>query len=73
MLGFHRHNWEILDKTIFTSCFEDFVNKGGTSTSLAGLPGVFYRKAIIIVFKCKIENCGRIHVVKETNEAMENS
>jgi len=60
------HDFEIIDKTILPSAFEQIweVNKQSTEMEFEAPPG-FYRKKLIILLKCK--KCSKLLRIVEIN------
>lgn len=61
----HQHDLELIDKTVFTSAFEDALGKGDGLKLDIGLD--FYTKVLILTFKCKTAECGAVVIEKRTN------
>lgn len=58
---FHRHNWDMIDKTIIPPAISGI--PGGTKASGTGMATIFdaLREHVVYVFKCE---CGKIKVEK---------
>lgn len=54
---FCRHDWEVKDKTILLSAYEQVIASGQAPASLSALVPVF-QKTVVLVLACK--KCGKL-------------
>ena len=59
---FCKHDYDILDKTIMESAYEQASSKGPVRTSRME---IFFKKKLVIIMKCS--KCKRTKVIVETN------
>lgn len=58
---FHRHNWDLIDKTIIPPAVDEL--PGGTKAQGTGMAVLFdaLREHVVYLFKCE---CGKIKIEK---------
>jgi hypothetical protein len=57
---FHRHNFELIDKTVMPSAFEQLEAAGQSLKRAAGITGEFFEKKVVLTFRCM--KCGKLKI-----------
>jgi hypothetical protein len=55
----HKHNWNLIDKTVIESAFTKLLNSGRAVTSFKMGNAEVARDIVVLVFKCE---CGKIRI-----------
>jgi len=60
-----RHKWEVKDKTVLESGFEQIKKSGSRNCRIERFSPELFEKAVLIVLVC--EKCGKLRTVTERN------
>lgn len=57
----HRHQWELIDKTVFKSPAEMAADRGGKirSVGFGVLATDIFQGSVVYLFKCTVPGCGK--------------
>lgn len=61
MIGYHKHNWKLLDKEVIPSPFSLAAHR---LTSVKRVGSGFFKTTVIYLVQC---DCGKIRTLKESN------
>ena len=60
----HRHSWELIDKTEQPSGYEQLTSHGRVAE--VNVPSIaFFRRAVVLSFRCR--ECGKLRVIQKVN------